>query len=285
VTCRACGKGARVLIREGVLPSRRAVYRCAGCGIDFFKDGVEEGYWQTPGQEEIYEDTDVAAERAEFFEDVLAKLSRLGARGSLLDIGAGKGEFAIAAVAQGWQVAVVEPSEKATQGLGRAGVKAVYNTNIEDFMPPQLYDAVTLLDVVEHTDDPLATIIKAAECLKPGGILVVLTPDGGSALRRAVVAAARAVPAFEWALKYQYYLPHLCYLNEKGLRMLARNAGLEVVSVERTATPRRFLMAKLRRHYAAYAGNGMLCTAVSLLYPAVSPYLRNKLLAFARKPL
>jgi 2-polyprenyl-3-methyl-5-hydroxy-6-metoxy-1,4-benzoquinol methylase len=284
LNCPACRKPARLLIGGDVLPAKAAVYRCHDCGMDFFDRTPDEDYWRTDGQNEIYEDGAVAAERMVFFDAILSKLSAFGGRGSLLDVGAGKGELAIAAAARGWQVSVVEPSKEATRGLEAKGIHEVHNTGFEDFAPERPYDCVAFMDVLEHTRNPELVVKKAAECLAPGGLLAALTPDAEAPTRQMALAAAAFAPAFGGLLKYQYYLPHYCYLSGKAFRQMCRQSGLEVIAIERIATPKHFLLAKLKRHYGRYSGNRLFCAAASLAYPFAHLVLKNKLLAFARKP-
>ncbi|MCD6405747.1 MAG: glycosyltransferase, partial [Planctomycetes bacterium] len=285
VLCPSCGLAASVLVKSGLLPSNLAVYRCSRCGVDFFEGDGKDDYWATPGQSAIYEDESVAAERAQFFGAILERVAVLGCGGSLLDIGAGRGEFALSAMERGWRVSVVEPSREATAALPGKGVEEVFNSTFEAFEPSRRYDCVTLLDLVEHTRNPKAVIAKAAGCLAPGGVLVVLTPDGGSSLRVVARAAARVSGRFAGLVKYFYYLPHFSYLSARALSDFATAGGLKVKEMTHTATPRRFLMAKLKHHYGKYAGNALFCTVVRALYPAAKIFFANKLLAFAVKPL
>ncbi len=282
--CPSCNLAANVLVKPGLLPSGLGVYRCSRCGMDFFEGDGKDDYWATPGQSAIYRDVAVAAEREEFFGAILEKLAAAGCGGSLLDIGAGRGEFALLAVKHGWRVSVVEPSREATATLRDEGVREVFSSTFEAFEPRRRYDCVTLLDLVEHTRNPKAVIAKAAGCLAPGGILVVLTPDGGSSLRVAARAAARVSGRFAGLVKYFYYLPHFSYLSARALSNFVVASGLEVEELTRTTTPKRFLLAKLGQHYGKYAGNAAFCTAVRALYPVVSGLFANKLLVFALKP-
>lgn len=283
MSCPVCGGLPAVLVEKGAIPGDTAVMRCGACHVDFLDTPAADRYWDTPGQEEIYNDESVAKEREEFFRALLGRIGGYIPTGSLLDIGAGKGEFAVVASKAGWRVSVLEPSERATDGLAARGIHAVHNCALEGFHAPESYDCVTLLDVVEHTANPLATLRDAASCLKPGGLLVVLTPDGGSALRSAAVGFSRVVPVMRGTLKYQYYYPHLCYVSGRGFGLLAEKSGLKVLSAERTTTPKRFLMAKLAHHYGKYTGSAAVMALVRAAYPLTGLFLGNKLLAFARK--
>jgi len=282
--CTLCHKPAAVLIPKGTVSPQVAVYRCRPCGVDFLGQTGAADYWDTLGQEEIYEDAQVAAERADSFNSILKKLEAFRPVGSLLDVGAGKGEFAILAARRGWKVSVVEPSSRATEGLAQRGIREVLNSPFEDFRPQHGYDCVTFLDVLEHTRDPLKVLRQAADCLQPGGVFVALTPDARSLVRRLALVAARLSSRFRGLLRYQYYVPHLFYLSEKALTRLVRQAGLQACAVEHTATPKRFLLAKLKRHYAGMPGNGFFRAAISAAYPLARLGLTNKLVVYAWKP-
>jgi SAM-dependent methyltransferase len=282
VNCVSCGAPVEMLIEKGILPGKSPVYRCGGCGLDFLDHAANDEYWETPGQDAIYEDEAVAAERVRFFESILERAAAFAGKGTLLDVGAGKGEFACLAAVAGWQVSVVEPSAKATEGLPAKGI-TVFNRLIEDVESAETYDCVTLLDLLEHTRDPRETIRKVASFVKPGGVLVILTPDGGSLVRRGALAAARLSRNLSGLLKYQYYMPHLSYANESWMRAAARECGLSVARIERPATPRRFMAAKLALHYRKYPGNALIVAAANCAYPLASRILGNKLLVFLRK--
>ena len=78
--------------------------------------------------------------------------------------------------------------------------------------------AVVLVDVLEHLDDPVGALAQCASLLAPGGVLCVVTPDPAS--RTARLAGARW-----WA-----YLPSHTYLVPHAtMRRLLGDAGLETV--------------------------------------------------------
>lgn len=57
----------------------------------------------------------------------------------------------------------------------------VHATTLEQAdLPPQSFDLITFYHVLEHLPDPIATLRRARELLRPGGQLVALTPNQGS---------------------------------------------------------------------------------------------------------
>ena len=74
---------------------------------------------------------------------------------------------------------------------------------------------MTLLDTIEHLGDPLDTITEVRRILKPGGRLILNTPDLGSASRREL--------GKDWAVLSP--AEHLSYFTDQTLRWMLRRAG------------------------------------------------------------
>lgn len=74
------------------------------------------------------------------------------------------------------------------EGSGRLCVEArarhpdlvVHRSMFESFAPDEPYDAVLALHVLEHVDDPVALATHIARWLRPGGVLVAVTPNAES---------------------------------------------------------------------------------------------------------
>jgi SAM-dependent methyltransferase len=94
--------------------------------------------------------------------------------GALLDAGAGRGRFVLAARRAGWRAEGLEPAARdAVVGLRRA--------SIEDApIAEGSLDAVVLWHVLEHLDDPAAALARVRGWLRPGGGLLVGVPNLGS---------------------------------------------------------------------------------------------------------
>lgn len=143
----------------------------------------------------------------------------LPGRGRLLDVGCADGYFLGLARADGWEVAGVEISEPmAKETARRLGIPVA--TSI-DGLPSERYDAVTLWEVVEHFPNPVADLRRLAECLRPGGVLMLSTPNAGhwQALREPEAWTAYRPPA------------HLVLLTAESLKMALEKAGLSPVHI------------------------------------------------------
>ena len=105
----------------------------------------------------------------------------LPASGRLLDVGCGRGEFLDVAAAAGLEV---EGVDQDSDMLAHASHHRVHEGDALDFLQstPHNYDAISALHVVEHmpVDRVVALVRLAASQLKPGGMLLVATPNPGS---------------------------------------------------------------------------------------------------------
>jgi SAM-dependent methyltransferase len=148
------------------------------------------------------------------------RLALLGPpRGTLLDIGAGRGRFVASARAAGWSASGIEPSAR-----GVEAARSVYGIELERASLADAsgaYDAVSMWHVLEHLDDPGGALVHVHGWLRPGGGLVVGVPNLGSA--QAAIGGAR------W---FHLDLPrHRTHFTVAGLRAALETAGFEVVAV------------------------------------------------------
>ncbi len=97
-----------------------------------------------------------------------------GSIGSVLDIGAGTGDFLKYAKSKGWDIYGVEPNNKASSLAFDKGV--ALEPNLEDFEGKK-FDVITLWHVLEHLPDLEENISKITSMLKPNGSLIIAVPN------------------------------------------------------------------------------------------------------------
>jgi 2-polyprenyl-3-methyl-5-hydroxy-6-metoxy-1,4-benzoquinol methylase len=138
----------------------------------------------------------------------------------VLDSGAGRGRFVLAARRAGYDAEGIEldPARAAAAAAAGAPVRAV---GIEDAdVPAGSLDAVVCWHVLEHVAHPAAAAARLAGWLRPGGVLLAGTPNLASLQAR--IGGAR------W---YHLDLPrHRTHFTVAGLHALLRGAGLETVA-------------------------------------------------------
>jgi 2-polyprenyl-3-methyl-5-hydroxy-6-metoxy-1,4-benzoquinol methylase len=113
-------------------------------------------------------------------EIVAMKVSGLAGppQGRLVDVGPGSGEFLATMRDLGWDVVGVEPDPNAAQAaIDAYQVKIVLGELEETHLPSGFADVVTLNHVIEHLADPIRVLKECRRILRPGGRLVLLTPN------------------------------------------------------------------------------------------------------------
>ena len=98
--------------------------------------------------------------------------------GRLLEIGCGNGQRLALFQSRGWIVEGQEVDQKAAgQVYNRFGIK-VYLGKLEDLdLKETTYDAIIMNHVIEHVHDPVGLLKESRRLLKPGGLLVAITPN------------------------------------------------------------------------------------------------------------
>ncbi|MCX7915934.1 MAG: class I SAM-dependent methyltransferase [Verrucomicrobiae bacterium] len=144
--------------------------------------------------------------------------------GRLLDVGCASGKFLAAMKTVGWDIAGLEMSalavERARQALGPVVEQGTLETAP---WPENSFDVVTLFHVLEHVPDPVGALRRIRWLLRPGGIVVVLVPNG--AIWEFRVLGQRDSNPLEIPRHFYHYTPAtLCGLASK--------ADLEVLKIK-----------------------------------------------------
>ncbi len=158
------------------------------------------------------------------FKKYLAWLKQLAPdQGQLLDLGAATGFFVKLAKADGWSSTGVEISDYAAAMGRERGLKIMTGVLTDLSLPPDYYEAVTMLDVLEHLTDPAQTIEEVKKIIKPGGLLLINTPDAGSLIAKILG-------------KYWHLLvppEHLHYFSQSNLIKFLASRGFEPILIAR----------------------------------------------------
>lgn len=152
----------------------------------------------------------------------LSRLARieglLSGRRHVLDVGSGGGEFAYLLANRGLNVTGVEPNA-GYAGYSRREYGLRVHTGFIDEAPigRDAFDLITIWHVLEHTEDPAATLARLAAALRPDGRLVVEVPN---------VEATCQAPAS------RFHEAHLYSFNPATLRRMAERVGLVQIEAQ-----------------------------------------------------
>lgn len=208
--------------------------------------------------------------------------------GRVLDIGCGGGLFLSKMKAGGAECIGVELSDtRAHYAKTKHGLEVIKRPIEDTYWETHhgKFDVVSLWDVIEHVNYPMATVRAAAAMLKPGGILLIDTPCRDAFYHRFGELTYRLsggrFPTFLDTMYSAKPFGHKQILSLAEMRALYESAGLEVLELSRfheLSFPYGFYLKKLVR-------SDML---VKILLPFVKLFfvvfpIRNKMLAVGRK--
>jgi 2-polyprenyl-3-methyl-5-hydroxy-6-metoxy-1,4-benzoquinol methylase len=231
-----------VLIRPDGLP----VAYCPGCSLWYVArvpdaaamDDFYSRYWRAHRRTSLSAETAREIRRG-LREDSPAEIALLqleAALGSLrgrriLEVGCGAGAFLVAARERGAIVAGSELSEEAASFARSFFDLPVYTDGLEGCRTAAgPFDAIVMLDVIEHIAQPAGFLEALVSALKPGGVLLLWTPNGGAA------GEGREDMAAGW-VGFRVDLEHLQYLSAAAIGVLARRHGLDIEHLETLGVP------------------------------------------------
>ena len=143
----------------------------------------------------------------------------------LLDVGCSSGALLAVAANLGFSVTGVEPASKAAQTAQGAGFNVFHGLLHEAHFPDMEFDIVTLFELIEHIVDPVALLTECHRILKPGGVIVVNTPNADSWTARFMQERWEGFSLVTMG-------GHISFFSPESMRALARASGLAVASIE-----------------------------------------------------
>ena len=183
-----------------------------GCGV--YKASMEN-----PRHHEFLE---AAKSRLDFLRGIVP----LTPHSSIMDIGAGSGEFVTVARARGFRNTYgIEPNPTLSLPgmVGQGTWKDVTHMGLPGDKTGPLWDVITMFDVFEHLTRPKECLLHLRECLAPSGVLVIEMPEFNS------------LPSIRDREKWKHIRPrqHVCLWSDEAFRAYADALGFYLVGFNR----------------------------------------------------
>lgn len=236
--CEICGADLAVAYagpvragRFGKLVEGAVVGRCAGCGVERLDEAsnVDAAVYEGVDYRRMLGEADDAAgffaahDATQPRNLAFLRAEDLDLRGRVVaDVGCGAGSFLDHVAGLAARCIAVEPCAAYHPSLLERGYTVHPYAGAAAAAAPACADVVTAFAVIEHVPDPRGLLADMARLCKPGGAVVVSTPN-----RRDVLMGLLpdAYPAFF------YRAVHRWYFDVASLSRCAALAGLETVAV------------------------------------------------------
>jgi 2-polyprenyl-3-methyl-5-hydroxy-6-metoxy-1,4-benzoquinol methylase len=170
---------------------------------------------------------------------LLTEVLSPGAR--VLDIAAAQGNFSLALAELGfdvtWNDLRAELADYVRLKHERGKIEFVAGNGFELTFPSP-FDAVLITEVIEHVAHPDDFLAKAAALVRPGGYIVMTTPNGGYCKNRLPKFSDCVDPSiFELGQFKPNADGHIFLLHADEIEPLARRAGLVVEKITLFTSP------------------------------------------------
>lgn len=223
---------AAALVDTGIMLAEGPLRRCVECG-QLLSSASEAQYLRSLGRFDTVAgtlpDTKSLSRHEQNSTRRLKKIVAIAGRPptsmKLLDVGCSSGAFLATACRLGFPAMGVEPSAEAAQSARNAGLMVFTGYLDQARFPDASFDAITLIEIVEHLRDARALLQECARILKPGGVVLVTTPNAHSWTAR--VMGAR------WAgFSLNDMGGHISFFNPRSMRLLAARSELQLHRIE-----------------------------------------------------
>ncbi len=229
--CECCGRSA-----TGPFSRKRSVslWRCANCGLVYVSPQPtaeelrrlytkENGYY-TAAKVDL---SSVPPSSNRWLHELLTQAEAPG--NHLLDIGCANGQLIYHMATFGWQVCGIDINRDAVEIARQNGLDARATTLERSDLPDASFDAVHLGDVIEHVPSPHDQLSRVYRLLRPGGVVVIRTPNNRNGFARLTAGLSR-LTRFSWPQSEAPY--HLFEFSPQSLVGLLLHLGFAVVGCE-----------------------------------------------------
>lgn len=245
----------------GVPSSPQTIFKCLRCGLQF-TDRIISHEEEKDMYAQVYHDL-MAGTLGES-EKKTGALEQSGLRiklvkkhvstGALLDVGCSTGIFLEKARQEGFAIFGLDTSEYACK-VARERLQLeedrIVHATISDavLLREKKFDVITAWDVLEHCSKPREDMERMVGALKPGGVLVIRTPNTSSIFFQTALLLYRlTLKRVTFPLVSLYHSDHLVFFNRSSLGNLFSSLGIKTLQM--TTDPlqwKRFRYCECRR--------------------------------------
>lgn len=244
-----------------------AVRNCSNCNLIFREKLKSENditayyrnrYFQDWGDDQNGDLRDT------IYLDALKFLEARTHKGMLFDIGASSGRLLSIARGRGWEVEGQEISQESCRMAKELYDLDLIGDDLKDMeWKSEHYDAITMVNVLDHLPDPWWVLENAFKALKKRGLIYVRIPNGY--LHSLLYRIANAIPIAYLKTKLSKLLViHLYHLNDQFITSLLHAKGFQCVLINNS------ISSKVSTYKAFDKLDNLCLLMLKKVYPAVT---------------
>jgi 2-polyprenyl-3-methyl-5-hydroxy-6-metoxy-1,4-benzoquinol methylase len=189
--CIVCGQAQHKLFSY----QSHDYFRCSACGLvstypypseakilEHYTKGFDEGnYYRLRTWSAQY--MRIYKGMAVFLKQSMAAYGLALEGAKVLDIGCFTGDFIEVLDGESAEAYGIELQSRAVEIANERFPGRVYQTDVFDrTLPTSQFDVISMLGLIEHVTEPVNLLRRVTDILKPGGVLLIQTPNSGSLL-------------------------------------------------------------------------------------------------------
>lgn len=178
----------------------------------------------------------------EYFDRKLDLVEKYTKKRKILDVGCGHGFCLEAAKKRGFNAVGIDVSGYAVEYAKEHGCKAfltdIYKAGFKDTS----FDVITIFQLIEHVPNPVKFMKEVKRILKPGGHVILTTPNHGGYLKKLM--------GKNW-FSYRHQ-EHLFFFSPKSIDFLLEKAGFASIAFLKDETrfyPIRHILGGVRYYF------------------------------------
>ncbi len=275
--CPVCGESR---VRRWFREDGASIGRCRGCGTLYTYEPCTESPAEYFKEEYFRSDSHLetvfGSYRVDAFEQFGEILRTWKSGGRILDIGCAAGDFLATLDPTCWERVGVEPSVFAVRKARERGLHVIQGAFGSVPLPEDHFDAVTMLDMLGHLEDPRRVLHEVRAQLLDDGVLMVEIPGLAARLLKQTGPVS-----FAFGRRWSRLNPRdfVFFPSGRTMRRLIAEAGLELVSIHDVRPNRHGTLGTQRSLEFYYrlaralgrATGGRLMLATKIVYVARRP--------------
>jgi 2-polyprenyl-3-methyl-5-hydroxy-6-metoxy-1,4-benzoquinol methylase len=231
VPCAVCGADRPLpllvdTVRRGGRDFAFHIVRCGDCGFVYVTPRAHGAVFDNEAGGAARRDAAVA--NAPIYATGMRELRQAGLPDGalILDLGCARGDFLAYASAHGYRVLGVDLNPALATVARERGFE-VHTGDLRELADLPAVDAVTMWDVIEHVDEPVAVLAACREAVRPGGLVFFHTGNADFQIPKAQWLQRLRPAGGPYLIPYQ----HISHFDPRSARNVLRAAELEPVAV------------------------------------------------------